>query len=222
MFFDSKPRRIAHELRMLGLAGFLLLSLPTEINAQSQSLSLQFAPAQTSIRFTLADILHTIHGSFSLKRGEVQYDFSTALVRGLLVADATSGRSGNRTRDQRMHKDILETGRYPEIVFRPDRVDGKIATSGTSTVEVHGIFSIHGSDHELSVPVRMQIFPDHWAADTHFIVPYVKWGIKNPSRLLLRVSESVEIDVQASGETTQAAVPNRSSTSGEHATAGMR
>ncbi|MBV9340062.1 MAG: YceI family protein, partial [Acidobacteria bacterium] len=71
--------------------------------------------------------------------------------------------------------------------------------------EVHGTFSIHGSDHELTVPVRLQVFPDHWVADAHFTVPYVKWGIKNPSRLLLRVSESVEIDFQATGENRQAA-----------------
>jgi hypothetical protein len=75
---------------------------------------------------------------------------------------------------------------------------------GTSTLQVHGIFSIHGSDHELTVPVRVEIFPDHWIADTHFTVPYVKWGIKNPSTFVLRVSESVEIDVHAAGANSAA------------------
>jgi polyisoprenoid-binding protein YceI len=89
--------------------------------------------------------------------------------------------------------------KYPEITFRPDRVDGKVADPGTSTVQVHGILSIHGSDHQITIPVKVQVFADHWIADAHFTVPYVQWGIKNPSSFLLRVSESVEVDVHATG-----------------------
>jgi polyisoprenoid-binding protein YceI len=169
------------------------------VRAQSQELTLQFAPATTRITFTLGDLVHTVHGSFNLKSGELQYDPGTAAVLGSMVVDATSGQSGNHIRDRRMHREILESGRYPEITFRPDRVEGKVANPGTSTVQVHGVFSIHGSDHELTLPVRVQMFADHWIADTHFTVPYVKWGIKNPSTFLLRVSESVEIDVHAAG-----------------------
>jgi polyisoprenoid-binding protein YceI len=167
--------------------------------AQSHELKLQFTPANTSIKFTLGDVLHTVHGTFQLKRGEVSYDFTTQTVRGEVVADATSGESGNHSRDRRMHRDILESGKYPDIIFRPDRVEGPIAPSGNFTVQVHGIFSIHGSEHELTLPVRVQVSADHWVADTHFNIPYVKWGIKNPSTLFLRVSESVDIDVHATG-----------------------
>jgi len=177
----------------------LLLFPAIAIRAQSQELTLQFSSSSTSINFTLGDILHTVHGSFRLKSGQVRYDSATATVHGSLLADATSGQSGNHIRDRRMHREILESARYPEIAFRPDRVEGKVASIGTSNVQVHGIFSIHGADHELTLPVRVQTFADHWIADTHFTVPYVKWGVKNPSTFLLRVSESVEIDVHATG-----------------------
>jgi polyisoprenoid-binding protein YceI len=182
-----------------------LLCLSLSVHAQS-ALKFQFSPADTTIKFTLGDILHTVHGSFQLKRGDIEYDPSTGTVRGAIVADTTSGQSGNRTRDRRMHKEVLESGKYPEIVFRPDRVEGTVASSGTSNVQVHGVFSIHGSDHEMTVPVRVQVFPDHWIADSHFTVPYVKWGIKNPSTFFLRVSESVEIDVHATGTTAPPAL----------------
>ncbi|MBV9180056.1 MAG: YceI family protein [Acidobacteria bacterium] len=182
---------------VLALAMFLYE--PLLLTGQAQQLTLRFVPSQTSISFTVADILHTIHGSFDLKSGDLRYDPNAALLRGSLVVDATSGRSGNRTRDRRMHGEILESARYPEIAFRADRVDGPVAISGASTLQVHGMVSIHGAEHELAIPVRVQIFPDHWVADSHFTIPYVKWGIKNPSRLLLRVSESVEIDFHASG-----------------------
>lgn len=167
--------------------------------SQSQQLRLEFTPANTTITFTLGDILHTVHGSFKLKQGDVEYQIGSPAVGGALDVDATSGQSGNRSRDRKMHREILESERYPNIIFHPDHVEGTVAPSGSSTVQVHGMFSIHGSDHELTMPVRIEVFPDHWVADTHFTIPYVKWGIKNPSTLFLRVSESVEIDVHATG-----------------------
>ena len=182
-----------------GILPLAILCFSAVSHAQAGQIRLQFSPADTSIRFTLGDILHTVHGSFQLKRGEVEYDSVADSVRGTLVADATSGQSGNRSRDRRMHKEILETAKFPEITFRPDRVEGNVAASGSSTVQVHGTFSIHGSNHELTLPIRLQVFPDHWVADSHFTIPYVKWGIKNPSTFFLRVSESVEIDVHATG-----------------------
>src|SRR5215467_4534415 len=188
-----------------GILSLAILCFSAVAHAQTGQIRLQFSAADTSIKFTLGDILHTVHGSFQLKRGEVEYDYVGDAVRGTLVADATSGQSGNRSRDRRMHKEILETARFSEIIFRPARVEGTVANSGSSTVEVHGIFSIHGSDHELTVPIRLQVFPDRWIADSRFTIPYVKWGIKNPSTFFLRVSESVEVDVHATG--TQPLVP---------------
>jgi len=184
---------------LLFVAGLLLCS-STAARAQSQELAFQFAPSGTTIGFTLGDILHTIHGSFKLKRGDVEYNLGTAAVSGALVVDTTSGQSSNRSRDRKMHREILESGRYPEIIFRPDRVEGKVVPAGPSTVQVHGVLSLHGANHELTMPVRVQVFQDHWIADTHFTVPYVKWGLKNPSTFVLRVSESVEIDVHATGQ----------------------
>jgi len=34
-------------------------------------------------------------------------------------------------------------------------------------------------------------------ATIHFTIPYVKWGLKNPSTLFLRVSDKVVIDIAA-------------------------
>jgi polyisoprenoid-binding protein YceI len=201
MFLGRKLGSIClWKIYLFSLAGFLIQA-PALSAAQARELGFRFVPAQTTINFTVADTLHTIHGAFNLKSGDLEYDTKTSLLRGSLIVDATSGRSGNRTRDRRMHGEVLESARYPEIAFQPDRVDGPLSNSGMSTVQVHGVISIHGTQHELTIPVRMQMFPDHWVADSHFTVPYVRWGLKNPSRLLLRVSESVEIEIHASGVT---------------------
>ncbi len=184
--------------RKLG-AILLAFIFSTPAFPQPKELHLQFDPSKTTIAFTLGDVLHTVHGSFRLKQGDVRYELATKSVDGNVIVDATSGQSGNRSRDRKMHREIIESTRYPTITFRPDRVQGTVAPIGNSTVQVHGIFSIHGTDHELTVPVRVEVFPDHWVADTHFTIPYVKWGLKNPSTFVLRVSESVEIVVQATG-----------------------
>src|SRR5205823_6479896 len=110
---------------------------------------------------------------------------------------AASGDSGNASRDSRMHKSILESQKYPRIVFRPDHIDGQLPAQGSATVQVHGMFSIHGTDHEITVPVEMRIGPDQQAVTMHFTIPYIQWGMKNPSTLFLRVNDKVEIEIQA-------------------------
>jgi polyisoprenoid-binding protein YceI len=102
-------------------------------------------------------------------------------------------------RDRKMHNEILESDRYPDIAFRPDRIEGAVATQGKSSVRVHGMFSIHGVDREITVPAEVEIAADRWTAAVHFTVPYAKWGMKNPSTLFLRVNDSVEIDLAMAG-----------------------
>ena len=70
-------------------------------------------------------------------------------------------------------------------------------------MRVHGIFNIHGSEHELNVPAEVEMFPDRWTATLHFAVPYVNWGMKNPSNMFLKVSESVDIDLTTTGTVTR-------------------
>ena len=74
------------------------------------------------------------------------------------MVDATSGDSGSGMRDRKMNKEVLESARYPEIDFRPDRFDGEVAPQGKSSVMVHGMFSIHGTDHEITVPAEVEMY----------------------------------------------------------------
>ena len=179
--------------RIFSLLCLLSCGLAAVINADAQEIILQCDSAQTAADFTLGDSLHTVKGSFSLKSGEIHFDQASEKVGGEIVFDATSGQSGSKGRDRKMHKDILESERYPEIGFRPDRVEGKIAASGTSTVKVHGMFRIHGAEHEITAPTEVTPQGDHWDVSSHFSVPYVKWGMKNPSVLFLRVGNTVDI-----------------------------
>lgn len=168
------------------------------LHVAAQEASYQVDPAQSSVKFTLGDVLHTVRGTFKVKEGQLQIQ-PDGRTSGQIVVDATSGESGSGMRDRKMHKEILESARFPQIAFRPDRIDGAVASSGKSSVMVHGMFNIHGADREITVPAQVETSGDHWTATIHFSVPYQKWGMKNPSTLFLRVSDTVEIDLLASG-----------------------
>jgi len=154
-------------------------------------------PATATVRFTLPATLHTVHGQFKLARCSIRFDPATGKISGEVVVDAASGASGNESRDRRMHNEILESAKYPEIVFAPDRVDGAVASQGASQVQVHGIFRIHGAAHEITIPVQVRVTNGQASATAKFTIPYVKWGMKNPSTFLLRVSDKVEIEAAA-------------------------
>jgi polyisoprenoid-binding protein YceI len=130
--------------------------------------------SQSSAAFTLGDVLHTVHGTFKVKRGSIRFDLSTGSASGEIIVDATSGESGSGARDKRMHRNVLESQQFPEISFAPTRVRGTVSQTGESKVDIDGTF----------------------------VVPYVLWGMKNPSTLFLKVDETVAIDLDATGHIT--------------------
>ncbi len=158
--------------------------------------TVQFEPAATEVKYTLGTALHTVHGNFTLKSGQVTFDPVTGKASGELIVDAGSGHSGSDSRDSRMNKSILESSKFTTVVFVPDRVEGAIAPQGSSKVQVHGTMKLHGAEHELTMPVDVQMNAGQVTAISHFAIPYVKWGLKNPSMLFLKVNDNVEIEIR--------------------------
>ena len=96
-------------------------------SAGAQNIALQLDPAHTTVKISLGASLHTVHGTFQLKSGTLQLDTASGKVSGAIAVDAKSGETGNGSRDRKMHKDVLESERYSEILFRPDRLEGTVA-----------------------------------------------------------------------------------------------
>jgi len=180
-------------------------ALPEHTVPQPAAGSLVFAvdPAQSNVHWTLGSSLHTVHGTFALKRGSLQVDPATGKANGEIVVDATSGKSGNDGRDKKMHKEVLESGRFSEIIFRPDSIIGKLETQGDSTVQIHGILVLHGSEHELTLPAEANLSGDHWTGSAKFSVPFIEWGLKNPGNWLLKVEHSVSVELELKGALEQ-------------------
>jgi polyisoprenoid-binding protein YceI len=165
----------------------------------AQDMTVELDPANTRIEFTVAATLHTVHGTFALKNGTIHVNPSTGSARGLVVVVAASGDSGNKGRDQKMDDEVLESQRYPEMTFTATGFSGKFALAGSSTAQVDGILRLHGTDHPVTLSLPVQVQGQNVSAHTHIVIPYVAWGLKNPSTFLLHVGEKVDIDIDAAG-----------------------
>jgi polyisoprenoid-binding protein YceI len=177
----------------------LLLAIVAPVLAQE--IKVQLDTQATQIHYTVDSTLHTVHGTFKLKHGDLWFDRFSGRAGGALIVDAASGDSGSGARDGRMHKNVLESLKFPEITFAPDRIEGGVVNlAGDSAVRLHGTLSIHGATHELVMNVKSHIDRDRLTATIDFPVPYVSWGMKNPGNFLLKVNNTVEIEIQAAGQ----------------------
>jgi polyisoprenoid-binding protein YceI len=167
--------------------------------ASAEEIVLMLDPAQTTLHWTVDSSLHTVHGTFLVKSGTVHFEPETGKAGGEVVVLTTSGDSGNSSRDQRMHKEILETGKFPDAVFRPVQIEGKVSRSGSCDVKLRGVISLHGGEHEIVVPVRAELAQDRWKGTAKFDVPYIQWGIKDPSNWLLKVKPVVSVELEMTG-----------------------
>ena len=184
------------------IAFFVLFALLSGGFVRAQQKTFTLDPAQTKVNFSVDSTLHTVHGDFRLKRGSIQFDNATGTAGGELVVDSASGESGSDGRDKKMHKDILESQKYADIVFTPQHIKGTVAEAGKSTVEVEGILTMHGKSKPMILPLEVQLHGDTGSADGSFSVKYQEWGMKNPSTFILRVNEKVEIHVHGVGKLT--------------------
>ena len=180
---------------------------PPAVQTNPGEVTLNLDPAQSKLQWTLGSTLHTVHGTFALKRGAVKFNPASGSASGEFVADATSGESGNEGRDKKMHREILESARYTEVIFRPSRIEGKVLTQGSSNVQVRGTFLLHGSEHELDMPVQAELNGNRWKGSAKFRVPYIQWGLKSPNTFLLKADPAVEIDLEMSGTLQGAIAP---------------
>jgi polyisoprenoid-binding protein YceI len=180
-------------------------AVPAAVAANAGNVTVSLDPARSKINWTLGSTLHTVHGTFTLKRGTLKFDPASGSASGEFVADATSGQTGNDSRDKKMHGEILESGRYGEVIFRPDRVNGKVLAQGACSVQLHGTFVLHGGEHELTVPVQAELNGNRWKGSANFSVPYIQWGLKSPNTFFLKADPAVQIELELSG-TVQGAI----------------
>jgi polyisoprenoid-binding protein YceI len=173
----------------------LLLALPLS----AATFTFELDPAATKVDFTFGATLHTVDGSMRAREGRVRIDPDTHEASGRFVLDATSAQTGVSRRDRKMHEKILESQRYPDIVFEPQRFSGELNPVGRSQLELHGMLEMHGTKRPIDMTVVATSDGTQVKGSGMMIVPYLDWGLKDPSFFLLRVEKEVRVTIHAVG-----------------------
>ena len=156
-------------------------------------------PDASEVKITLKTTHELVNGTFHVQSGSIEFDRSTPKMLGSVVVLAGSGKTGNDSRDKKMNKDILKVEQYATVSFEPKTYTGAIALSRDSTIQVTGIFTLLGTPHEITIPILVHIESTTATAKAHFVVPYVQWGLKNPSFLIWKADDDDAIDLSLAG-----------------------
>jgi polyisoprenoid-binding protein YceI len=183
---------------MKSLAVFALAVILTPA-ASAQHQTFVVNADSSEVKITLITTHEIVNGVFHVQSGSVEFDHSSPKMSGLIAVAAGSGKTGNDSRDKKMYKDVLKVSQYATISFEPKTYSGSIAPSGESNMQVTGIFALLGTPHEITVPMQVHLDGAGATAKAHFVVPYVQWGLKNPSFLIWKAENDVAIDLNLVG-----------------------
>jgi len=183
---------------MKSFAAFALTAILSPV-ALAQHQSFVVNPDASEVKMTLKTTHELVEGTFRVQSGSIEFDDSTPKMSGLISVVAGSGKTGNNSRDKKMNKDILQVEQYATVSFEPKTYAGIIAPSGDSTIQVTGIFTLLGTPHEITVPILVHLDGASATAKAHFVVPYVQWGLKNPSFLIWKADNDVAINLKLDG-----------------------
>ena len=176
----------------------------------THTLALHLDPEKTRIEWSVGSLLSKLHGNFKLNGGEVIADPKTGVAQGEIEIDAGSGavqsgkfvdgkQTDDATRTAKWQKDVLNSGKYPAIIFHPTSIQGLKEGDGEQTVDAKGTVTLAGMDHPIELTLKLNVKGHDVTAESHFVVPYVKWGLKNPSSGFTRYDNGVHVDIAAVG-----------------------
>lgn len=155
--------------------------------------------AKSKLTFLLDATAHEVKGSLALERGEVRFDRATGTAGGEIVIDARRTATGSEGRDEKMHAEVLLSAKFPQIVFRPEKLEGQLPASGQGTIGLRGKISLAGVEHDLLLPAEVEIDGDRVVASSTFKIPFVAWGLHDPSIFLLKVAKEVVVTLRVEG-----------------------
>jgi hypothetical protein len=160
-------------------------------------------PDASEVRITLKTTHEVVNGTFHIQSGSIEFDRSAHEMSGSVVVLAGSGNTGNGSRDKKMKKDILAVEQHATVSFEPKSYTGAIAPSGDSTIQVAGIFTLLGTPHQITIPILVHLEGTTATAKAHFVIPYIQWGLKDPSFMFWKADKDVAIDLFLTGPLTR-------------------
>lgn len=156
--------------------------------AYAAPLRCEIDPSKSSVQFTSEAPFETFVGKTSQVRGWMTYDVKTGKpLKGEVVVDAASLKTGNRLRDKDMRNKFLETTQFPEIRFLFEHV--------MSSEKIKGKFTIHGVTRDETVPATFAVNDDGLRVTSSFPITLADYQIERPKFLWMRLGENVDVSV---------------------------
>jgi polyisoprenoid-binding protein YceI len=184
-------------MKSFAVVALALIFAPAAL-AQHQTFTVN--PDTSNVRMKLNTTHEVVNGTFHVQSGSINFDRTASHISGIVIVAAGSGKTGNDSRNKKMNKDILKVDQFATVSFAPKTYNGTIAASGDSTIQVSGVFTLLGTAHDLTIPMQIHFDGSKATAKGQFIVPYVQWGLKNPSFMIWRADNDVAIDLNLVGQ----------------------
>ena len=182
---------------LAGLLAIALASLGTAaLRGPVHPLHYKVEVAGSSVRWELPATFEPIKGVVPLFHGSIEarpLPGGAWDVSARIVVPAAAMRTGNRRRDRTLREKVLETNRYPEIVFELRQFTGDLSRfrpGATFPVQVEGDLTVHGKTAPVQLPVDVSVFPKAVVLTGSFPVHWKAYGLQDPSLpLVARVKE---------------------------------
>ena len=188
--------------RHLTIATLALLAALSPRPAQALPNTLALSADATQVTFLLKGNTHDVHGSLRMESGRIRFDDESGEAEGRILLNALSAASGNARRDRKMHGKVLLSDRFAEIRLDVTGLDGKVL-EGSSEVQVKGALTLLGEAHEIEFPARLEREGAVLKAEADLLIPYVEWGLTDPSMFVFRVDKEVTVHISLEGLISQ-------------------
>jgi polyisoprenoid-binding protein YceI len=182
--------RVGLALLVLGAAGAF---------AEQPALHYRVEATGSVLNWDLPATLHTVHGKAPEVSGSidaVQGAGGEWQIQARIVVKAAAMVTGNEKRDRTMREKVLETDRFPEIVFEARQVTADLSRFKAGerlTAEVLGDLTVHGKPAAVRLPVEVYVFPDHVVLQGSFPLSWKQYGVHDPSFGIVTVKEPLKV-----------------------------
>jgi polyisoprenoid-binding protein YceI len=188
-----------------GLACLAALVVET---VAAEPLLVQLDPAASRVEYHITHTLKDVTDVAGTPSGHVRLDTTAAgwSLEGYVTVDLRALVTGNDTRDRHVKSaDYLEVEKFPAAEFRflHAEADPKLAVASDSVAavwigRVRGPLLLHGVEHTLEVPVRLDAVPGRdgaLRARGTFVLQLADFGIPQPKKFMLAAGKSVAVRV---------------------------
>ncbi len=166
--------------------------------AQGNSPRFLILPEKSQVGFVSGTQLGEFRGDTRQVGGEVVLDPQRAgLLRLAVSVDLRTLKSDNAARDQHMHENLLEVGRFPRAAFTAREFRRALGVrNGNGEGTLSGNLTLHGVERAVSLPIRFAVNGTMLQGEGTLSVRLTDFNMTPPRLLGLKVRDLVTLEIR--------------------------